>query len=95
MENWMENKKVHEGIWGGLYHRVISNNKSFNDLKSEWLDLFRFEMKGVEYMEYRGPEGTQLRLYNNPKRNITYQYPETVRLSTIITAYRAVLSLCS
>lgn len=52
MEDWMENKKVHEGLWGELYHRVISNNKSFNDLKSEWLDLFRFEMKGVEDMEY-------------------------------------------
>ena len=44
MENWKENKAVHEGVWGRIYNHAAFNSKSYSDIKFEWLSLFSFEV---------------------------------------------------
>ena len=44
MENWKDNKKVHDDYWGKLYNHVISNKSKYTEITSEWNALFGFEV---------------------------------------------------
>ena len=52
MENWKDNKAVHEGVWGKIYDHATFNNKSYNDIKFEWLSLFSFEVGNKTTFNY-------------------------------------------
>lgn len=44
--------------------------------------------------DFTGPEGTTLRLYNDPKKQGNEQYPDIVYLPQMIEAPKSVLRLC-
>tara|TARA_R100000664_G_C2758914_1_gene148169 strand:- start:1624 stop:2448 length:825 start_codon:yes stop_codon:yes gene_type:complete len=44
MENWVENKKVHDAEWGMLYAYCMANAAKYTNIKEEWANLFSFEM---------------------------------------------------
>ena len=52
MENWQANKHHYDGYWGKLHNKLQRDKHKFNDIKEEWLDLFKFECGGIASYAY-------------------------------------------
>ena len=52
MENWQANKHHYDGYWGKLHNKLQRDKHKFNDIKEEWVDLFKFECGGIASYAY-------------------------------------------
>lgn len=52
MDNWKENKKVHDEYWGKLYNYVTSNNIVSSDPKEVWRRIFKYETGNKNTFSY-------------------------------------------